>query len=80
MQDQMSQTPKLAFAYAASLVRSGASDDGIPRLKALEAANPNSAELHYELAQAYQHSGKTDDAAQQMMQYEQLKRSTPPSK
>ena len=73
MQEEMSQTPKLAFVYAASLARMGAYDEGIPRLQALEAATQNSAEIHYELSLAYQHAGKTDDATRETKLYEQLK-------
>jgi len=82
MQDQMDQTPKLAFVYAASLVRTGAYDDAIPKLEALEAAAPNSAEIHNELALAYQRMGKTEESAREMNLYEQLKPPTskPPSK
>jgi tetratricopeptide (TPR) repeat protein len=82
MQDQMNQTPKLAFVYAASLVRTGAYDDAIPKLEALEAAAPNSAEIHNELALAYQRIGKTADSAREMNLYEQLKPATskPPAK
>jgi len=52
MQEQMNQTPKLAFVYAASLARSGEYDEGIQRLQSLEAATPNSPEIHYELSLA----------------------------
>jgi len=79
MQEQMNQTPKLAFVYAASLVRSGAYDEGVQRLQALEAATPDLAEIHYELAQAYQRTGKADDAAREMKLYEQLKPASGPS-
>jgi len=48
----MNQTPKLAFVYAASLARSGEYDEGIQRLQSLEAATPNSPEIHYELSLA----------------------------
>jgi predicted Zn-dependent protease len=82
MQEQMNQTPKLAFVYAASLARTGSYDEGISRLQALEAATPNSPEIHYELSQAYQKTGKTEDATREMKTYEQLKaaQSGPPSK
>ncbi|HYM79276.1 MAG TPA: tetratricopeptide repeat protein [Candidatus Dormibacteraeota bacterium] len=77
IQEQMNQTPKLAFVYAASLARTGAFDEGISRLQALEATTPKSAEIHYELSQAYQHAGKTEDAAREMKLYEQLKPPAP---
>ncbi|HET6175410.1 MAG TPA: tetratricopeptide repeat protein [Candidatus Sulfotelmatobacter sp.] len=73
MQDQMAQTPKLAFVYAASLARTGAYDEGIPRLQSLETATPNSAEIHYELSLAFQHMGKAEDAAREIKLYEGLK-------
>jgi len=74
IQEQMAQTPKLAFVYAASLTRSGAYEEAIPKLQALEAITPNSADIHNELAQAYQKAGKTDDAARETKLYEQLKK------
>ena len=74
MQDQMDQTPKLAFVYAASLARSGAYDEGIQKLQALEAATPNSAEIHYELAQAYLKAGRTEDAARETKLHDDLKK------
>jgi len=74
MQEQMAQTPKLAFVYAASLARTGAYDEAIPRLQAIEAASPNSADIHLELSQAYQRAGQAEDAAREMKLYEQLKK------
>ena len=74
MQDQMSQTPKLAFVYAASLARSGAYDAAIGRLKALESASPNWTEIHLELSRAYEKTGKAEDAAREMKLYDQSKR------
>jgi tetratricopeptide (TPR) repeat protein len=74
MQDQMSQTPKLAFVYAAALARSGAYQEGIQKLQALEAATPNSAEIHYELSLAYQKAGKTEDAAREMKMHDDGKK------
>ena len=74
MQEQMNQTPKLAFVYAASLARSGEYDEGIQRLQSLEAATPNSPEIHYELSLAYQQTGKAEEAAREMNSYQQLKK------
>lgn len=74
IQDQMGQTPKLAFVYAASLARTGAYDEGVGRLKALEAANRSLPEIHYELSLAYQHMGRAEDAIQEMKAYEELKK------
>jgi tetratricopeptide (TPR) repeat protein len=74
MQERMDQTPKLAFVYAASLARSGAYAEGIARLQALEAATPNSAEIHSELSLAYQRAGKAEDAARELNLYQNLKK------
>ena len=69
MQEQMSKTPKLAFIYAASLARTGAYDEGIQRLQSLEAASPNSADIHYELSLALQHVGRPEEAEREMNLY-----------
>jgi tetratricopeptide (TPR) repeat protein len=61
IQDSLDKTPKLAFVYAASLARTGAAG-GIDRLQALEAANPSAADIHHELALAYQRAGRSIDA------------------
>ena len=74
IQEQMSKTPKLAFVYAASLARTGAYDEAIPRLQAVEAVSPNSAEVHLELMQAFKRAGKLEDAAREMHAYERLRR------
>jgi len=74
MQEQMSQTPKLAFVYAASLARIGEYEEGIFRLQALESATPNSAEIHYELAKAYKQMGRAEDAARETSLFEQFKK------
>lgn len=74
IQDQMGQTPKLAFVYAASLARTGAYDEGVRRLKLLEAANRTSPEIHYELSLAYQHMGRAEEAIREMQLYQKLKK------
>lgn len=79
MQEQMKQTPKLAFVYAAALARTGAYDQAIPQLQAIETASPNSAEVHYELMQAYQRMGKSDEATRESQIYERLKAPSEPA-
>jgi tetratricopeptide (TPR) repeat protein len=83
LQDQMAPTPKLAYVYAASLARSGKYDEGIDRLKSLEAANPNAPDVHHELALAYQREGHQQDAVREMKIYQDLQAqipANPPSK
>jgi len=74
IQDQMGQTPKLAFVYAASLTRTGAYDEGVKRLKLLEATNRAWPEIHFELSLAYQHMGRAEDAIREMKAYQELKK------
>jgi tetratricopeptide (TPR) repeat protein len=50
---QLADDPGLAYAYAVSLVKTGEYTQGVDRLKALETANPNSAEVHALLGDAY---------------------------
>lgn len=45
--------PGLWYAYAVSLVKTGDYTQGINRLKALEKANPNSADIHILLGEAF---------------------------
>ena len=73
----MSATPKLAYAYAASLARSGDYDEGIDRLKTLEEANPSAPDIHHELALAYEHQGRTEDAGREMKIYQDSRTQTP---
>ena len=77
LQEQMNQTPKLAFVYATALARTGEYDEAIQRLQSLEAATPNSAEIHYELLLAYQHTGRPEEAEREMKVYEHLKPTVP---
>ena len=74
IQEGLSNTPKLAFVYAASLARTGAEAEGIERLQSLEAANPSSAEIHHELALAYQKAGRAEDSAREMKLFEETKK------
>lgn len=74
IQDGLGKTPKLAFVYSASLARTGAEAEGIDRLQLLEAANPSSADIHHELALAYQRTGRSEDAEREMKLYEDLRK------
>ena len=73
IQDQMGQTPKLAFVYAASLARTGVYEEGVSRLKALEGTDGVWPEIHYELSLAYQQMGRAEDAIREMKAYEDMK-------
>lgn len=53
MEAEVNADPGLAYAYAVSLVKTGDYNQGISRLKALEQANPNSADLHMLLGEAF---------------------------
>jgi DNA-binding SARP family transcriptional activator len=56
------------------LARTGAYDDAIQKLQALEAATPYSPEIHLELAQAYQKAGRTEEAAREMKLHDGMKK------
>jgi tetratricopeptide (TPR) repeat protein len=47
------EAPQLQYAYAASLVKMGDVDGGVARLLAIEKVNPNAAEVHRVLGEAY---------------------------
>jgi tetratricopeptide (TPR) repeat protein len=47
------EAPRLQFAYAASLIRTGDQANGIARLVTLSKANPSVAEVHRALGEAY---------------------------
>jgi len=47
------EDPRLQYAYAASLVKTGDVSGGIARLLAIEKANPNAEEVHRVLGEAY---------------------------
>jgi tetratricopeptide (TPR) repeat protein len=53
IQAEVNADPGLSYAYAVSLVKTGEYTQGIDRLKALEKANPNNADVHSLLGQAY---------------------------
>jgi tetratricopeptide (TPR) repeat protein len=58
------EAPRLQLAYAASLVETGDTADGIARLVALVQANPDVAEVHRALGEAYTKSKPTAAAAE----------------
>jgi tetratricopeptide (TPR) repeat protein len=65
IQDQVDADPGLAYAFAVSLVKTGSYDDGVRRLKAMEEANPNSADLHMMLGSAFADQHEYDTALQE---------------
>ena len=54
--------PGLGYAYAVSLVKTGEYAEGIRRLKSLAQANPDSAEIHVLLGQAFADQKEDDNA------------------
>jgi predicted Zn-dependent protease len=53
MDGKTGEAPQLQYAYAASLVKTGDVRGGVARLLAIEKANPNAAEVHRVLGEAY---------------------------
>jgi tetratricopeptide (TPR) repeat protein len=53
IQSEVDADPGLSYAYAVSLVKTGDYTQGINRLQALEEANPNSADIHMLLGEAF---------------------------
>lgn len=53
METEVNAFPELSYAYAVSLVKTGAYEQGIGRLRALEKENSNSADLHTLLGEAF---------------------------
>jgi len=49
--------PGLAMVYAVSLVKTGRYDEGMGRLKTIEQANPNNAEIHVSIGESYADQG-----------------------
>ncbi len=47
------EAPQLQLAYAVSLLQTGDTSDGVARLLALEKTNPNAADVHRALGEAY---------------------------
>jgi tetratricopeptide (TPR) repeat protein len=50
---QVNDDPGLSYAFAVSLVKTGDYTNGVARLRAIEQANPNSAEVHTLLGEAF---------------------------
>jgi tetratricopeptide (TPR) repeat protein len=57
IEKQVDADPGLSYAYAVSLVKTGDYTQGVDRLKLLEAANSNTAEVHMLLGDAYADQG-----------------------
>jgi tetratricopeptide (TPR) repeat protein len=57
IEKQVDADPGLSYAYAVSLVKKGDYTQGVARLKLLAAANPNTAEIHMLLGDAYADQG-----------------------
>src|SRR5215813_9069040 len=51
--DEVAKDPGLGYAYATSLVKTGDYEEGIRRLQDLSSGNPNSAEIHTLLGEAF---------------------------
>ncbi|HXZ80718.1 MAG TPA: tetratricopeptide repeat protein [Terriglobales bacterium] len=62
VETQVADDPGLAYAYAFSLVKTGEYAEGIRRLKTIAQANPDSAEIHSLLGQAFADQREDDNA------------------
>ena len=58
------EAPRLKFAYAASLIKTGEVSTGVAQLLALEKTNPNVGEVHRALGQAYAKQNSPGAAAE----------------
>jgi len=70
IQSQVDGDPGLAYAFAVSLVKTGSYDEGVRRLKAMAAADPNStdehsADLHMMLGSAFADQHEYDTALEE---------------
>jgi len=65
IEKEVGADPGLSYAYAASQVKTGAYDQGIARLRQLEKANPNSADLYILLGEAFVDQGQNGDALEE---------------
>ncbi|WP_158750781.1 tetratricopeptide repeat protein [Acidobacterium sp. S8] len=72
MEAQINTIPQLDFIYAAAMVKAGNLNNGVDRLVALEKADPSIADVHRELAAAYEKAARPADAAREKQQYEAL--------
>jgi len=62
VQTEVDNDPGLAYAYAVSSVKTGEYEEGVRRLKSLERSNPNSADVHMLLGQAFADQAEYDTA------------------
>jgi tetratricopeptide (TPR) repeat protein len=62
IQEAVDQDPGLSYAYAVSQVKTGGYTEGIARLRKLEATNPNSADIHTLLGEAFVDQGQYAEA------------------
>ena len=58
IQQQVDQDPGLSYAYAVSQVKTGAYTEGVAGLRRLETADPNSADVHLLLGEAFVDQGE----------------------
>jgi tetratricopeptide (TPR) repeat protein len=65
IQSEVDGDPGLAYAFAVSLVKTGSYDEGVRRLKSMEEANPNSADIHMLLGSALADQHEYDTALQE---------------
>jgi tetratricopeptide (TPR) repeat protein len=57
IEEQVNADPGLLNAYGVSLIKTGRYDDGMAHLKTLETANPNSADVHLVVGDAFAEQG-----------------------
>lgn len=65
-QTQMEAVPVLAYSYAVSLTKAGDYTMGIQKLKSLENANPDDANIHKALGEAFAAHGDYGQAAEEL--------------
>lgn len=65
VQTEVDDEPGLAYAYAVSLVKTGEYAEGVSRLKSLEQSNPNSADVHMLLGEAFADQAEYDTAIEE---------------
>lgn len=65
VQSEVDGDPGLAYAYAVSSVKTGEYADGIRRLKSLDQSNPNSADVHMLLGEAFADQAEYDTALEE---------------
>jgi Flp pilus assembly protein TadD len=65
VQTEVDNDPGLAYAYAVSSVKTGEYAEGVRRLKLLDQANPNSADIHMLLGEAFADQGEYGTALEE---------------